>query len=121
MDPHAVALLINYRVCTQIYESLINRDEAFRVEPALAIRWEPLDGARRWRFWLRPGVSFHDGSPFVADDAVFSIKRALGSTSGRRFQLDGITAIRKVDDLTIDVVLAAPDAVLPEKLDQVGR
>jgi peptide/nickel transport system substrate-binding protein len=116
LDPHALALLYQTRVVTQIYESLVNRDREFRLEPSLAVAWEPLDGSRRWRFRLRPNVRFHDGAPFTADDAVFSIERALAKTSQRAAQLRGVTAVRKVDALTIDVLLAAPDAVLPEKL-----
>lgn len=116
MDPHALALLYHTRVVTQIYEGLVNRGPDFALEPSLALSWEALDGARRWRFRLRPNVTFHDGAPFTADDAVFSIERALGPTSQRRFALRGIVGVRKVDALTIDVLLEAPDAVLPEKL-----
>jgi peptide/nickel transport system substrate-binding protein len=61
-------------------------------------------------------VRFHDGAPFGADDVVFSIQRALAKTSQRANQLRGITAVRKIDELTVEVQLAAPDAVLPEKL-----
>jgi peptide/nickel transport system substrate-binding protein len=120
MDPHALVLLYHSRVSTQIYEGLVNRAADFRLEPSLATSWEALDGARRWRFRLRPNVTFHDGSRFTADDAVFSIERALGTTSQRRFQMRGITGARKVDDLTVDVMLDAPDAVLPEKLWLIG-
>ncbi len=116
LDPHALALLYQTRVVSQIYEGLVNRDQDFRLEPSLATSWESLDGAKRWRFKLRPGVRFHDGSAFTADDAVFSIERALAKTSQRANQLRGVTDAKKVDALTIDVVLAAPDAVLPEKL-----
>ena len=73
-----------------------------------------------FRSRLRPNVRFHDGSPFTADDVVFSIERVLAKTSQRAFQLRGVAAARKVDDLTIDIVLATPDAVLPDKLIQVG-
>jgi peptide/nickel transport system substrate-binding protein len=114
-DPHALALLYQTRIVTQIYESLVSRDREFRLEPALAVSWQAID-PRTWRFRLRPGVEFHDGSPFTADDAAFSIERALAKTSQRTFQLRGVTGVRKVDALTIDVQLAAPDAVLPEKL-----
>jgi peptide/nickel transport system substrate-binding protein len=119
MDPHAVALLYHSRISTQIYESLVNRDRDFGLEPSLALSWQAVD-PRTWRFRLRPDVRFHDGSPFTADDAVFSIERALAKTSQRAFQLRGVTGVRKVDDLSIDVLLAAPDAVLPEKLLLVG-
>jgi peptide/nickel transport system substrate-binding protein len=114
MDPHALALLYQSRIYTQVYDSLVNRDEQFRLEPSLALSWQATS-ATTWRFKLRPGVRFHDGSAFTADDVVFSIERALGPTSQRAFQLKGVTGAKKVDDLTVDVNLATPDAVLPEK------
>ena len=115
MDPHAVALLYHTRVSTQVYESLVNRDAQFRPEPSLALSWRAT-GPTTWRFKLRPGVLFHDGTPFTADDVVFSIERALGPTSQRSFQLKGVKTVLRVDDLTVEFVLDAPDAVLPEKL-----
>jgi peptide/nickel transport system substrate-binding protein len=115
LDPHALALLYQSRVVTQIYESLVNRNRDFRLEPALALSWQAVD-AKTWRFTLRPDVKFHDGTPFTADDVVFSIERALAKTSQRTFQLRGVTGARRVDALTVDVLLAAPDAVLPEKM-----
>lgn len=115
MDPHALALLYHSRIAFQVYDSLLNRDEQFRLEPSLALSWAATSPTT-WRFKLRPGVTFHDGSAFTADDAVFSIERALAAPSQRSFQLKGVTGARKVDPLTIDVLLEAPDAVLPEKL-----
>ncbi len=115
MDPHGLALLYHTRIAFQIYDHLVNRDEQFRLEPALAVSWQAV-GPTTWRFKLRPNVKFHDGSPFTADDAVFSIERALGPTSQRSFSLKGLVAVKKVDDLTIDFQLSAPDAVWPEKL-----
>ena len=119
LDPHSLALLYQSRVVSQVYESLVNRDRNFALEPSLALSWQPVD-ARTWRFRLRPNVRFHDGSPFTADDAVFSIERALARTSQRSFQLRGVTGARKVDDHTIDILLSAPDAVLPDKLLLLG-
>ncbi|HEX4523023.1 MAG TPA: ABC transporter substrate-binding protein [Casimicrobiaceae bacterium] len=119
LDPHALALLYQTRVVSQIYESLVARDRDFAIEPALAVSWQQVE-PRRWRFKLRPNVKFHDGTPFVADDVVFSIGRALAKNSQRSFQLRGVIEARKVDDLTVDFLLEAPDAVLPEKLVYVG-
>ena len=118
MDPHALALLYHTRVVHQVYESLVNRDAGFKLEPALATGWA-MSGPTRWRFKLRPGVTFHDGAAFSADDVVFSITRALGPSSQRSFTLKGIAEVRKIDDLTVDFVLSAPDAVLPDKLGNV--
>jgi peptide/nickel transport system substrate-binding protein len=115
MDPHAIALLYHTRVNSQVYESLVNRDADFRLEPGLATAWR-MTGPTSWRFTLRPGVVFHDGTPLAADDVVFSIERALGPTSQRSFQLKGVTGARAVDAQTVDLLTEAPDAVLPEKL-----
>ena len=95
------------------------RDENFKLEPALAESWQMVNPTT-WRFKLRQGVKFHDGAPFTADDAVFSIERALGPTSQRSFALRGMTAVKKIDAQTIEFQLAAPDAVLPEKLQLVA-
>ena len=115
MDPHALALLYQSRVVTQIYEGLVNRTKDYRLEPSLATSWQMVD-ATTWRFKLRQGVKFHDGAPFTADDAVFSLERALDRASQRKNQMLGITGARKIDAATIEVITSAPDAVLPEKL-----
>ena len=115
LDPHSLALLYQTRVVTQIYEGLVNRDQNFKLEPSLAVSWQTISPTT-WRFKLRPDVKFHDGASFTADDAAFSIERALAKTSQRASQLRGVTGVRKVDALTIDIQLSAPDAVLPDKL-----
>jgi peptide/nickel transport system substrate-binding protein len=119
MDPHALALLYHSRVVHQVYDSLVTRDEQFKLEPALAESWQMVNPTT-WRFKLRRGVKFHDGSPFTAEDAIFSIERTQGPTSQRSFALRGLSAVKKVDEQTIDFVLAAPDAVWPEKLQYVA-
>jgi peptide/nickel transport system substrate-binding protein len=115
MDPHALALLYHSRVVFQVYDSLVNRNEAFKLEPGLATAWRQA-GPNAWRFTLRPEVRFHDGSLLTAEDVVFSIERALAPPSQRAFQLKGVAAVRKLDASTVEFQLEAPDAVLPEKL-----
>ncbi len=119
MDPHSLALLYHTRVVFRIYEGLVGRDAQYRLEPALATEWRQVDPLT-WRFKLRPGVRFHDGTAFTADDVVFSIDRALAAPSQRVFTLIGVKGARQVDPLTVDILLAAPDAVLPEKLPLVA-
>ena len=119
MDPHGLALQYQTRVVSQIYESLVSRDRNFALEPALAVSWLQLE-PKRWRFKLRPNVKFHDGTPLTADDVVFSLGRAQMKNSQRAFQLNGIAEVRKIDDLTVDLLLSAPDAALPEKLIYIG-
>src|SRR5262249_15120148 len=119
LDPHALALQYQTRVVSQIYESLVYRDRNFAVEPSLAVSWQQLEPTR-WRFKLRPNVKFHDGSAFTADDVPFPIQRRLHRLSQLSSQPRGVNEVRKVDALTVDFLLAAPDAVLPEKLINVG-
>ncbi len=113
MDPHALASLYNNRVMSQIYEPLVDRDEQFRAGPRLALSWTPLEGGKGWRFKLRPGVKFHDGSPFSADDVVFNVKRALDPLSAYKTTLPNVTQARKVDELTVDILTSQPTPVLP--------
>jgi peptide/nickel transport system substrate-binding protein len=115
MDPHSLALQYHTRVVFTIYESLVGRDQNYRLVPVLATSWSQTD-PMTWRFKLRPDVHFHDGSLFTAEDAVFSLERALAPPSQRQFVLKGVKRVRMVDPLTIDIDLSAPDAVLPQKL-----
>jgi peptide/nickel transport system substrate-binding protein len=45
-----------------VAETLTSVDEKGQVQPKLALRWEAQNGGRRWLFWLRPYVKFHDGT-----------------------------------------------------------
>ena len=119
MDPHAIALLYHSRLAFQLHDSLVGRDERFKLEPALALSWQAI-APTVWRLRLRPGVTFHDGSAFTADDAVFSLERAMTPPSQRAFQLKGVSTVKKLDALTIEIHLEAPDAVLPEKLQYIA-
>jgi peptide/nickel transport system substrate-binding protein len=116
MDPHALASLYNNRVLSQVYEPLIDRDENWKTAPRLALSWTPIDGGKGWRFKLRPNVRFHDGSPFSADDVVFTVKRALDPKSQYRTALPNVTEAKKVDDLTVDILTTQATPVLPLQL-----
>jgi peptide/nickel transport system substrate-binding protein len=116
MDPHSMPSLYNNRVMSQVYEHLVGRDAAFRPAPQLALSWTPLDGGTGWRFKLRPGVKFHDGTPFTASDAAFSVRRALEPTSQYKTALPNVTGASAVDALTVDIFTRQPTPVLPAAL-----
>ncbi len=111
LDPHVANLAINNRLLANIYEGLVRRDAEFNIAPALALSWSQPD-AKTWRFKLRPGVKFHDGSAFTADDVVFSVSRALHPLSNLKTTVQGVGAARKIDDMTVDLVMAEPNPVL---------
>ena len=75
MDPHALNEAVQISVLGNVFEPLVGRNQSLTLVPALATRWTQTT-ATRWRFELRRGVRFHDGSLFTADDVVFSFQRA---------------------------------------------
>jgi len=113
MDPYARQETTLLSFMGNIYEPLIQRDKQLQLTPALATEWsQPAPDV--WRFKLRQGVKFHDGTPFTADDVVFSFERAR--TSQIAATLATAKAIRKVDDFTVEIVTNGPDPIFPQEM-----
>ena len=107
MDPHYHNLTPNNSVLSHLYDRLVHQDEKQRLQPGLALSWKAVDG-KTWEFKLRPGVTWHDGSPFTADDVVFTFERAPNvpnSPSSFAAAVKGKT-VKKVDDLTVHISTA---------------
>jgi peptide/nickel transport system substrate-binding protein len=64
------------------------------------------------RFELRKGVKFHDGTPFTADDVVFSFGRTKQPTSTTAIYVAGVSEVKKIDDHTVDFILAGPNPLV---------
>src|SRR3954471_18481733 len=73
MDPHANNEGFTNAYHDHIYEPLVTRGKDLKPEPSLAVSWQQMSPTVM-RFKLRPNVKFHDGSPFTADDVVFSFQ-----------------------------------------------
>ena len=80
MDPYSQNENLTNNINNLVYDALVMRDKDLKIIPALATSWEQVNPTT-WRFKLRPGVKFHDGTPFTADDVVFSIERAADDIS----------------------------------------
>lgn len=115
MDPHSLNETLQASILSNVYEPLIARDRNFALTPALATNWQQTS-PRSWRFNLRKGVKFHDGTPFTADDVIFSFDRVRGEASDMKVYVAQIKAIKKVDDYTIDIELFSPFTILPYSL-----
>ncbi|HLH24324.1 MAG TPA: ABC transporter substrate-binding protein [Chloroflexota bacterium] len=97
-----------------VFEGLARRNAVERAyEPLVAERWEVLNPTT-WRFHIRPGIRFSDGSPLTAADVKHSlIDRALNDPdSNRRSGIVTVDDAAVVDDLTLDVTTKVPDAAL---------
>ena len=113
MDPHSLAETIQFTVTGNVYEPLVERNDQFRIAPALATSWQQTSPTT-WRFELRRGVLFHDRTPFTADDVIFSWQRARGEGSDVGPYVQPIRDIVRVDDHTVDIVTQAPYPILPQ-------
>ncbi|MXQ08478.1 ABC transporter substrate-binding protein [Alphaproteobacteria bacterium GH1-50] len=116
LDPHAQNEGPTHTLAHQIYEPLIIRDVTGAFEAALATDWGPTDDPNVWRFNLRDGVTFHDGSAFTAEDVVFSFERAKTEDSDMKELLNSIVEIRAVDDMTVEFVTDGPNPILPNNM-----
>lgn len=118
MDPHAQNEGLNNAISEHVYDALVARDRKMAIEPSLALSWQQVNPTTM-RFKLRDKVTFHDGAPFSADDVVFSITRALEKTSNFAAYMQGIKEAKKVDNLTVDLILNGPVPTLLDQLSEV--
>ncbi len=116
MDPHAVNSAPVLSFLNNIYEGLVRRGQDMSIEPSLAASWEPLEGEDGWRFNLRQGVKFQDGSDFTAEDVMFSYQRASNEAADVRSWFAPVADVRVVDDYTIDFVTKAPNPLFPDSI-----
>ena len=117
IDPHFHNLTPNNSFSAHIFDSLILKDEKQRLVPGLAESWKPLDDTT-WEFKLRKGVKFHDGSPFTADDVIFTMERAPNvpnSPASFAGYIKGKEVI-KVDDFTLHIKTKRPYPLMPNDL-----
>ncbi len=111
LDPHSQNHATTNAILMHAYEGLTRYNKEYQVEPALATKWTYISPTQV-RFDLRKGVKFQDGSPFTADDVVFSFSRIKQPQGTMQIYVTGISDIKKVDDYTVDLILAAPQPIL---------
>jgi peptide/nickel transport system substrate-binding protein len=119
MDPHSWSASENQGAIKQVYEALLDVDSNLAIVPQLALAWKPLNPTT-WEFELRPGVTFHDGTPFTAADVVFSIERARAEASDFAKQVGGIAMVEAIDEHTVRFTTSGPDPGLWLKLADVA-
>ncbi len=116
MDPHAVNSAPVLSFLNNVYEGLVRRGQDMSIEPSLAVSWEPLENENGWRFKLREGVKFQDGSSFTSEDVFFSYQRASSEAADVRSWFAPVSDVRVVDDFTIDFVTTAPNPLFPDSI-----
>lgn len=110
MDPDSRNESLTNSMNGQVYETLTGRGKDLAIVPQLATSWEQL-GPLQWRFKLRPNVKFQDGTPFTADDVVFSYQRAVAPSSDIKVYAAAMGEPKKIDDLTVEFNLKEFDPI----------
>ena len=115
MDPHSQNESMTNMMNGQVYETLVGRDRQLGTVPALALSWEQT-APLTWRMKLRPNVKFHDGTPFTADDVVFSIQRGREPTSNIAVYANAVGTPVAIDPLTVEFRLATVNPIFLQHL-----
>ena len=109
MDPHWQTLIVNIQISRHIFDHLIDSGDSMELKPGLATSWKPISDTT-WEFKLREGVKWHDGSPFTADDVVFTWERTnnVPNAPAPFSQYTRGKKITKIDDFTVHVTTEKP-------------
>lgn len=118
MDPHSLNESLQLSVTGNVYEGLVGRNKDLSLAPLLATSWRQTSPTV-WRFELRKGVQFHDGTPFTADDVLFSFARTQVEGSDMKSYTNDVKEVRKVNDHTVEIETKAPFPILPDVISLV--
>ncbi|MDR6536166.1 ABC transporter substrate-binding protein [Variovorax soli] len=119
LDPHSLNESLQLSVDLNVYDALTDRNKDLSLAPSLATSWRQTSPTV-WRFELRKNVKFHDGTPFTADDVLFSITRAAGDGSDVKAKVNDIKDVRKVNDYAVDIETKGPFPILPDVLSDLA-
>jgi len=115
LDPHFFNLGPNNNLGKYTFSSLIEFSPTLRPEASLAVSWTAISPTV-WEFKLRPGVTFHDGTPLTADDVAFTFERiptVPNSPASFNVMIKPVIKLEVIDAQTIRMHTAAPTPVLP--------
>lgn len=95
-------------IASKIFDGLIDHDADLQPVPALAESWTANDEATRFEFKLRPGVKWHDGTPFTAADVAYSLLTLKETHPRRKATFANLTEVQTPDDHTAILIFSAP-------------
>jgi peptide/nickel transport system substrate-binding protein len=117
LDPHKTSAYFSFEVLENVFDTLVEPDAHLEMRPALAKSWDVSSDQLAWTFHLRPGVTFHDGSPFTAEDVVFSYRRIIDEQLANVDKFSAVTDVRANDPLTVVIRVKQPT---PNLLTNIG-
>ena len=121
LDPHRATSTLSRQVWYQIYDSLLEFDDDGSVVSNLAESWDVSEDGTEITFTLHDDIMCHDGTPFDADDVMWTAERALfgDNPSLTKASWGNVSAVDKIDSLTVMFTLDTPfGAFVPFMADQ---
>ncbi|HEX2437189.1 MAG TPA: ABC transporter substrate-binding protein, partial [Methylomirabilota bacterium] len=107
-------------VLRHVYDPLLDVTNDDKLVPALAESWRAVNNTT-WKFTLRKGVAFHDGTPFTADSVVYTLKRVRDNAKLiKSFVYQDLEDVQKDGDFGVTVTTKRPFGSLPAHLTMLG-
>lgn len=117
LDPHKTSAYFSFEVLENVFDTLVEPDANLEMRPALAESWDVSPDQLVWTFHLRRGVTFHDGTPFAADDVVYSYRRIIDQKLANVDKFSAVTDIAAPDPATVIIRVKQPT---PNLLTNIG-
>ncbi len=111
LDVHRSTLdVLRHTIRSMVFEGLVFVRPNLQIAPQLAESWRFSNGGRTVTFRLRPGVVFHDGTPFTAHDVAFTVHRVQSKATASQYapQVASVARVEVVDRYTVRFHLNAP-------------
>lgn len=105
----------------KVYESLIEYDDNFNLQPGLATEWNLSPDGLVWELKLKEGVTFSNGEPFTAETVLYNVERSRAKSGQPSQFLGGIIfeeiygdpVVEALDDYTVTFTYTEPRPLLP--------
>ena len=112
------ALYEHGEINSLIFLGLTAHDAENKPVPAAAESWNFDASTNTYTFKIREGLTFHDGDDLTAEDAEFTIKAIMDPDNGSEnaSNFEDVVRVEAIDDLTLEVELAAPNEAMPDYL-----
>jgi peptide/nickel transport system substrate-binding protein len=108
LDPQKTSAYFSFEVLENVFDTLVEPDANLEMRPALAKAWSVSPDQLTWTFHLRNGVTFQDGSPFTADDVVYSYRRIIDEKLSNVDKFSAVTDVSAPDPYTVLIRVKQP-------------
>lgn len=117
LDPQKTSAYFSFEVLENVFDTLVEPDQNLEMRPALAESWEVSPDQLTWTFHLRKGVTFHDGTPFGADDVIYSFNRIIDEKLSNAYKFTSVSSVTATSPDTVKITVRQPT---PNLLTNIG-